>query len=428
MTEPRKKQAQLRNYPYPYRAAFTIASDRHGIDDTDQFLSLHRYLNTTAETPSGPGLDLEIGDTFWFYDDIGKFSYFQGFTNKPSPQAGLILDFLKSGYIDGLHTYGDFSNHTFERKYAEWAVEEMNRLNLCIPLWINHGDRSNIQNINRGVPFHQGATPDSPAYHVDLTLKMGLTFLWQDVTPFIGQDRLLNVGEYVSPSYSETSRPINHFVKRSIKYALMTGDRLLGSPFDFTNRYGNNQLLIPYTVDYGIVLLEFKRFNSHLEGMWKGARVIDLVYQLRPEVLDRLIATEGYMIVYNHLEYGDMHNPEVAARMRDLSRRNHEGDIWVTTTHRMLRYNLIHHCLSWNETITDDKLRISIDPSMALPNGKTEIITANDLEGFCFQIPNEYTPTVCVGDQDLKVTCLSKGTKISIYGTSWRRLEYPHDA
>ena len=56
----------LRKYPYPFRSALTICND---IDLTtpEEFLEIHRFLNTKQVTPMGVGVGLEIGDSFWMY-------------------------------------------------------------------------------------------------------------------------------------------------------------------------------------------------------------------------------------------------------------------------------------------------------------------------------------------------------------------------
>ncbi len=419
-------RAKLRKFPYPYEAAFTILSDRHGIHDTEQFLAFHRFLNTSQGTPHGPGLDLEIGDTFWFYDDEEKFSYFKGYSQSPSDQASLIKEYLTSGYIDCMHTYGDFTNHPFERKYAEWAVEEMDRQNFGSVIWVNHGNRSNIQNLNRGVAYHQGADEKSVAYHMDLTRGAGFKFFWRHLTPFNGQDRPLTTAEYCSTAKFESPSKLDFVARRAVKYALAAMDGLLGSPFGFYDRYADNHLLQPAQFDDGSRILEFKRFNIHPEGIWKGARVIDLLHQLQPEVIDRLVLGRGYMIVYNHLEYGDFFAPDVVDLLRKLSARFHTGEVWVTTSYRMLRYNYLHHLLSWDENLdSEGNLSITIAKEINHPIMGRERLSAHDLEGFSFLIPNKYTPHFRIGEKEVPCTCFSKGTTESVFGLPINRLPFP---
>jgi len=75
---------------------------------------------------------------------------FNKYTNTPSEQAPLIRDYCASGYIDCLHTWGDFSNEPFDRKYAEWAVNEaISQRNAPADL-VNHGNKNNTHNLNLG--------------------------------------------------------------------------------------------------------------------------------------------------------------------------------------------------------------------------------------------------------------------------------------
>ena len=113
----------LRRWPYPYQAAFTICSDIDGCNWTD-FLNIHEYLNTHNETTLGPGLGLEIGDSFWFYDQPNTpdtaFSIFEHDNKTSSRFAEPIRELIKQGWLDVLHSYGNFSyKGGFERKLAD---------------------------------------------------------------------------------------------------------------------------------------------------------------------------------------------------------------------------------------------------------------------------------------------------------------------
>ena len=65
----------VRHLPYPYRAALTICSDIDDTQNTADFLEIQRFLNTKQQTSMGEGLGLEIGNSFYFYDDDGYFSF-----------------------------------------------------------------------------------------------------------------------------------------------------------------------------------------------------------------------------------------------------------------------------------------------------------------------------------------------------------------
>ncbi len=381
---------KLRKFPYPYRAALTVLSDRHGVQSADEFRTFHKFLNTTCDTPHGPGLGLEIGDTFWFYDGSSRFSYFSNFTNQPSPQAPLIRDYYSAGYIDCLHTWGDFTDIPFERKYAQWAVEEALKHNLLLPIWVNHGNRNNTQNLNCGIPYHQGATLGSASYHADLARAAGLRYLWRALTPVIGQDRPLMFREYVALGNQKDGYVSTYAARQVAKRLAMAVDRLLGAPMGWHEPYRDNRLLRPARLDDNQELYEFHRFNNHPISIWDGMHAGDLVRQLASPVIDALVECGGYMIVYNHIEYGEVYHPEVVAALRALADRQEAGTLWITTTAKMIRYNQTHRHLGWNETFDLQGIfNVAIDNSYTDPVlGKMEV-SASDLEGLTFVVSGD---------------------------------------
>jgi len=53
----------LRRLPYPYRAMMAVCSDLDGTPDRRAYWEIARFLNTTQDTPMGPGAGLEVGNT-----------------------------------------------------------------------------------------------------------------------------------------------------------------------------------------------------------------------------------------------------------------------------------------------------------------------------------------------------------------------------
>ncbi len=423
----RGKSARLRKFPYPYQAALSILSDRHGLQTAGEFRLFHRFLNTTQETPKGKGLGLEIGDTFWFYDELGRFSYFDKYSNRPSDQAPVIRDYFASGYIDCLHTWGDFSNVPFERKYAEWVVEECAAQGLRLPIWVNHGNVNNTHNINRGVAHHQGAKPGSNSFHIDLLMQAGMRVFWRFLTPIIGQDRRLTLSEHLSIGSEQSSSRASFVTKRLAKRSLMTVDRGLGGMLGLSRENVDNEFLAPAMLDNDQLVHEFCRYNNHPANIWHGMHVPDLLRQLRADVLDRLVAVGGYMIVYNHLEYGDFYHPDIVAVLRDLSAREQQGDIWVSTTAKLVRYNQIFHGLEWNERHSaDNKLMLTISPIRRDSIFGPTPVTEADLEGVTFVVPKSVTPVeVRLGEKQLSTTMFESNGENQIIGLPIRRLQFP---
>ena len=103
----------------------------------------------------GQGLGLEIGDSFWMFsvnpDTDDSFSYFEGTTSDPSSHAGMIAEGIRSGYIDCLHSWGNFSQKGgFTREMAQVAARELEVRELKVDVWTGHGDIHNFQNISNG--------------------------------------------------------------------------------------------------------------------------------------------------------------------------------------------------------------------------------------------------------------------------------------
>src|SRR5205807_7065491 len=101
-------QIALRQFPYPFKAMLALCSD---IDQTtrQRYRMIHRFLNTETETPMGPGLGLDVADSFWFYgrggpaadDDGSDFVYFRGLDwRQRSTAAEELVHYLRSGWID----------------------------------------------------------------------------------------------------------------------------------------------------------------------------------------------------------------------------------------------------------------------------------------------------------------------------------------
>ncbi len=172
-------------WPAPFKAGLAFANDCEFYTWQD-FCAVHTWLNTKKDTAWGPGLALPISDSFWFYCEESElgFSYFRGI------QPGLTLPFtepmeelIRSGQLDTLHTYGGFdSRGSFTRDHARKAVDECERKGMKIPIWTNHGNENNRQNLG-GIwanPYQQGDLPGAPGYHADRLKRLGIRFAWLD--------------------------------------------------------------------------------------------------------------------------------------------------------------------------------------------------------------------------------------------------------
>src|SRR5215471_430434 len=120
----------LRKFTYPYRAALAICNDADAMTG-ESFRLFHHYLNTDQETPLGRGLNMPIGDSFFLFSSPqspNKLTFFDGLSDRLSPDAGLLRDCAQAGLIDTLHTYGCFTRpDEFSRGLAQRGLDELER-------------------------------------------------------------------------------------------------------------------------------------------------------------------------------------------------------------------------------------------------------------------------------------------------------------
>lgn len=415
-----KKDAEvtLRKFPYPYKAALTIASD---IDGTtrEEFLEIHKFLNIKEMTLMGRGLGLEIGDSFYMYSTNptinnkkakvgGKIydslhydptiTYFKQTSTNISEDAQLITDFIKAGYIDTIHTFGNFSGTGgFQRQMAINALDEMKSKGIKVDVWINHGDDYDTQGMYPGFPTRLGDNPDAKEYHSNLTIPYGIKFIWKEPnTSIVGQDRLLTWRELFDERH-----PIQSLIS------------ILDSLWGDTNiktMSRNNTLLELAPLDDGQKIYLFKRFNNHPKGVYEGANPDALIYQLSDNTLKQLINNEGYMIIYTHL--GDHKkrgfSPEgifsqgAIKTLKNLASEYERGNIYVTTTSKLLNYNIIHKNLEWSSRRQKDgSIIIEITGVFDEIKGKKYLPTAYELQGTTFYTPYALKTRIYIGKKEV---------------------------
>jgi hypothetical protein len=309
------KERSLRKFPYPYRAMLAFASD---IDDTtpEEFAEYHRFLNTKEETPYGPGVGLDVGDSMWFYiandnpniaDKSGHsfegiMTWFDYTNTSKYRYKDLIKHYWQSGWIDSMHTFGDFSrkNHkdiAFKREYAVKAWEEMKANGIHCEVWINHGNEANVDSFGAYHPKHfskyqEGDNPKSPYYHTDLSIKNGIRFVWNSIgESTFGHD---------SPIF---------------EISLRDGQKVWGF-HRYTHEPSQNGR------DWTWVPREIHR-------------------QITKERLDNLVAKQQYAVVGQHFggyNIGFPFDEKGIQALRMLESYQERGDILVARTSRLLNY------------------------------------------------------------------------------------------
>jgi SAM-dependent methyltransferase len=370
----------VRPFPYPYRAMLAISSD---IDmmSAPRFREVHRFLNTREETPSGRGVGLDVGDSMWFYHQpspaidptVAPFAYFGSRRwERPSEHAEEILHYIRCGWIDSIHAYGNFSKVTdrgeqFTRAHAEHALAELERNELQIGVWINHGDRCNIQNVGRH-DYMEGDVPGSQAYHWDLTRAAGVQFAWTAAESF---------------------------------------------------RYGDESAISEMHCHDGSDVWQFSRFhNASLEDAATDGLLPAVSRQLRPSRtyaplwhpphlhvqlserrLDALVERGQFAIIAQHLGFArpllGLGGPAVQALHR-LRQRQDAGEILVTRTERLLHYSLAREHVRYTVAREQDRLVIDIT-GIEDPVGGLVRPTVERLRGVSFYVPEDTLVELRIG-------------------------------
>jgi hypothetical protein len=383
-------RVRLQRFPAAYRAALALSNDPDDLWNPRGWWDFLRFLNTQEVTAIGPGLGLEVGDAFWFWSDDEEEqpgSYFEGLTERPSAFAPLIGVLGRSGYLDTLHSYGNFSRHGgFRRGHAERAAEVLGDEGFAPRVWVNHGGAHDFQNLGTGCgdlpenPEARGAP--APEYHLDLTRKLGMRYAWiGDLTATPGQDRSLGPRDWFHTA-SPVRRELMAHLARGLARRLAYRQILAAHPNYPTVR---NSLLTTQTFRDKSVGQTFVRY-----GDFGRAAFADLGWLLRPYFLDALEATGGLSAVFVHWSrhpgrtFRDLPGPGLEG-LRRLADRAHQGRIWVTTTGRLLAYWEARRALRVQEAEEQGQsvVRLEADP---LPDGRH--VSLEDLTGITLQVPD----------------------------------------
>jgi len=179
----RARDPAVRPLPYPFRGALAISNDAEYLQ-MDFFEALMRFLNTRGPTPFGPGLGLCVtSSAFFFSAQAYNLSYFDGMrADAPrSQQADRLDDYLRAGWIDTIHAYGDFDGAGgCTRAHAVEAFRALEKLGVRLEIFSNHGGVENEQNIGADAAYHRGDHAGHPAYHADLLAENGVRYVWTD--------------------------------------------------------------------------------------------------------------------------------------------------------------------------------------------------------------------------------------------------------
>jgi hypothetical protein len=381
----------LRKFPHPYRAALAICSDIDGTDTLEKFLAIQEFLNTERETKLGPGLGLEIGNTFFPITPDDTFSYL---SSRPAERETLAA-FIKAGYVDCMHSYGSGAR---SREDVARVLEALEEDGCKVAVWVDHSRApTNLGSRSMG---GMGAQPGSRAYHADLTLEYGIRFAWLGrSTAIVGQEsrltpsRMLRIWD-ASHAAGSTETLMKEFAKLALARA---GSERFGV-------HRANGLFRTARLEDGRSVHEFVRCNSYWRSSAR-ANNVTLAYALRREALRELVASEGVAILYTHLGYGDASGTLPAATreaLHDLASEHRAGRIYVTTTSRILAYCFARRHLRWSHELSADGRASIVIHSIDDPVFGERIPTQAELQGLTFHVPRAGRASIEIEGEDVR--------------------------
>ncbi len=398
-------RVRLLRFPPPYRAAVTVSNDLDNLLEPAGWWEFLRFLNTGEPTRFGDGLDLEIGDSFWFWSDHypeQPGAWFQELGTEPSPFAPYFAALGRSGHLDTLHSYGNFSRHGgFNREHARIAAGVLAEEGFVPPVWVNHGGAHDFQNLWTGCgdvpenPEAEGAP--APEYHLDLTWPLGFRYAWiGELTTVPGQDRRLTVTDWLGSSPALRRETTGYWLRSAVRRLAYRGllERAPNYPVL------RNRLIRPRVMRDGRTVATFVRY-----GDFGRATFADLASILAPGFLDALERSGGISIVFTHWckhpgrRFEDLDAAGLAA-LRDLGRRAREKRLWVIAAARLLRYAEAHRAVRFTAEDRDGAtvIRLAADP---LPDGR--VLTADDLAGLSFGVPDPARVELLYADRPVAV-------------------------
>lgn len=396
----------IRKFPYPYEAMLSICSDLDETPDRETYFAIARFLNTDRQTPMGKGVGLEVGNTVYFDMPPGQFSYW----NTDDTGRSMIHACIRSGHIDCLHSYGD---HAARRAHAEKAIDALVRADCKLEVWVDHATAPT--NFGSDIMYGQGDIRGAEAYHADLSCELGIRFVWMGrVTSVIGQDSQRSLrGLWNNADKAGSLQTIAKECAKGLLARMGSGKYAM---------HRNNVLMRKTSLRDGRTMHEFMRCNPHWKGVSSGDTADGIAEVLTPRVLDRLVERQAVCILYTHL--GKIAGREVPFRpdtieaFRRLADYYSSGKILVTTTSRLLKYNLALKELSGSSGVENGRFTVRLQTQRP-----------RDLEGLGLTLyaPDPESTAVMVNDQEVGGLRINPPDSTGRRSVSfpWRKLEFP---
>lgn len=410
----RQASVVVRPYPYPYIAAFALSNDVDGMNRA-AFEDWHGFVNGAGETAYGPGLGLEIGDSFWVwsgtrYDALAIHRQFPDELDRAeSPDVPRIVELARAGWLDTLHSFGNWRAPTDgdrealgHRAEAEYALEILDRLGIKPKVFVNHSSSpSNVGGI--WGTYQKADDPDHPMYCLDLLKAAGMRYFWIDAC--------LNINKFGDHLHYENDErlgdsvavhPWNDWLRRPGKRADQDPPDLPRSRGDLRRLLVGmfNETLLPITAKDGTPILAFKRYRS---PYLPTASTFPI--QVTAAKLDLLEKQGGAIVVYQHFGITSLRgraksnapgakgrsappvlDDHAAACWRDIAERRRAGRLFVATTSRLLDWLWFRDRVVIEANEGPDRWVVRL-ASVRCPAFGERPVEADDLNGFSLLIP-----------------------------------------
>jgi hypothetical protein len=362
---------ELLKYPYPYQAAFAVASD---IDSGSilRFRAVHALfcgrglvkenspewhaLGLKASWPwfdkncgGIPGLGLDFGDSFFLVGDattFGMYRYdseaarFLEDQQEGSNCAELIRRWIREGQIDCFHAFLHYTRRQVEpllREFYDWCERE----NVAKPrVWTNHST----------AVAPTGLCPDRlQPYSI---CRLARLTACKIAGPFFGRKRLPL--RYAFVRYQGDKPGSRYYVNdllaaNGLRYVYLNIADTHRDQIALPEQQQNNRatILQPVSMDDGVRYWRFERCYGGPPGRTQGGIYLrdskdgyDASHLVSESNLEELCRANGTCILCTHwthfrsLPVAD----ETVARFHLLRRWQEAGKIWVTSTARLLEW------------------------------------------------------------------------------------------
>jgi SAM-dependent methyltransferase len=438
----------LLKYPHPFKAAVAISNDTDGLT-WGAYEELHQFINSDEEGPMGTGLGLEVGNSFWIWSDKGEFSLHHAgpwdSSAPESPESHRIRDLVECGWLDTLHSFGDWrKGYYLDRSAIKRGFEILDKLPNIPEVFVNHGG-GDLRTHNIGGPwpsYQAGDDPKSSQYILDQLLDRGIKFYWTDKlfeNEKFGDD-LTNFNS--SFEKWETVNQISSYHKK-IRNSCGVFKYFKNSIPISAKNVLSNKTFFPLIGRDGNAFYGFKRFRGK-----DGPHLGNLNEQLSRDNLNQLVSETGTVIIYQHLGVwrpqgsNKLDNSliknlqpsltiEAVESFKLLAELQQSEQIFVTTVSRLLKYLQVRDYMKYNCTQkSNGDVSINIE-YVDCPVVGRWIPTLKDICGISFQVPAVSSdPEIFLNGRSLKsyqrvVPSKNAGSEklLNVY-LPWKRLEW----